>query len=59
MLVENDLMADDKEDQRIPVMMSADEFSAIDEWRRRHPDLPSRSEAIRSTKPSANLEGNS
>ena len=47
MRVETDPMADDKKDQRIPVMMSADEVSAIDEWRRRHPDLPSRSEAIR------------
>jgi hypothetical protein len=34
-------------DQRIPVMMSVDEVGAIDEWRRKHPDLPSRSEAIR------------
>jgi hypothetical protein len=47
MFVETDLMADEKKDQRIPVMMSSDEVSAIDEWRRRHPDLPSRSEAIR------------
>ena len=47
MIVETDPMADDKKDQRIPVMMSADEVSAIDEWRRRHPALPSRSEAIR------------
>ena len=47
MIVETDPMAEDKKDQRIPVMMSADEVSAIDEWRRRHPDLPSRSEAIR------------
>ena len=29
------------------VMMSAEEVEAIDEWRRKHPDLPSRSEAIR------------
>jgi hypothetical protein len=28
-------------------MMSADEVAMIDEWRRKHPDLPSRSEAIR------------
>ena len=47
MLIETDVMADDKKDQRIPVMMSADEVSAIDEWRRHNPDLPSRSEAIR------------
>jgi hypothetical protein len=32
---------------RVPVMMSADEAAMIDEWRRKHPDLPSRSEAIR------------
>jgi metal-responsive CopG/Arc/MetJ family transcriptional regulator len=43
MAVENDPM----KNQRIPVMMSADEVDAIDEWRRKHPDLPSRSEAIR------------
>jgi hypothetical protein len=43
MALENDSM----KDQRIPVMMSADEVEAIDEWRRKHPDLPSRSEAIR------------
>jgi metal-responsive CopG/Arc/MetJ family transcriptional regulator len=47
MLLETDAMADDKKDQRIPIMMSADEVGAIDEWRRKHPDLPSRSEAIR------------
>jgi metal-responsive CopG/Arc/MetJ family transcriptional regulator len=34
-------------DQRIPVMMSSEEVAAIDEWRRKNPDLPSRSEAIR------------
>jgi hypothetical protein len=28
-------------------MMSADDVGAIDEWRRRQADLPSRSEAIR------------
>jgi len=28
-------------------MMSADDVDSIDEWRRKHPDLPSRSEAIR------------
>jgi hypothetical protein len=37
----------EKKDQRIPVMMSSEEVDAIDAWRRRHPDLPSRSEAIR------------
>jgi hypothetical protein len=34
-------------DQRIPVMMSAEEVAAIDEWRRKNADLPSRCEAIR------------
>ena len=34
-------------DQRIPVMMSTEEVDAIDEWRRKQEDLPSRSEAIR------------
>ena len=43
MPVETDLM----KDQRIPVMMSSEEVAAIDEWRRKNPDLPSRSEAIR------------
>jgi hypothetical protein len=43
MLLKTDWM----KDQRIPVMMSADEVAMIDEWRRKHPDLPSRSEAIR------------
>jgi hypothetical protein len=43
MAVTIDLM----KDQRIPVMMSSEEVEAIDDWRRKHPDLPSRSEAIR------------
>jgi hypothetical protein len=47
MLLETEAMADDKKDQRIPVMMSTDEVAAIDEWRRHNADLPSRSEAIR------------
>jgi metal-responsive CopG/Arc/MetJ family transcriptional regulator len=47
MPLEPDPMGDDKKDQRIPVMMSADDVGAIDEWRRRQADLPSRSEAIR------------
>ncbi|WP_156928024.1 hypothetical protein [Bradyrhizobium sp. Tv2a-2] len=37
----------EKKDQRIPVMMSTDEVDAIDAWRRKQQDLPSRSEAIR------------
>lgn len=40
-------MADDRKDQRIPIMMSAQEVAAIDAWRRKEADLPSRSEAIR------------
>jgi hypothetical protein len=40
-------MADELKDLRVPVMMSVADVSAIDEWRRRQPDLPSRSEAIR------------
>jgi hypothetical protein len=47
MLLETETMADEKKDQRIPVMMSTDEVAAIDDWRRHNPDLPSRSEAIR------------
>jgi hypothetical protein len=43
MLLDSDCM----KDQRIPVMMSADDVAAIDEWRRKQADLPSRSEAIR------------
>ena len=46
MLLE-DVMTDELKDLRIPVMMAATEVTAIDEWRRRQPDLPSRSEAIR------------
>ena len=37
----------EKKDQRIPVMMSIDDGSIIDEWRRKQVDLPTRSEAIR------------
>jgi metal-responsive CopG/Arc/MetJ family transcriptional regulator len=40
-------MAAPKKDQRIPVMMSRDDVAAIDDWRRRQADVPSRSEAIR------------
>ena len=43
MSVETEFM----KDQRIPVMMSSEEVSMIDEWRRKQADLPSRSEAIR------------
>ena len=47
MLLETDVMADELKDLRIPVMMAATEVGAIDEWRRKQADLPSRSEAIR------------
>ena len=47
MLLETDVMADELKDLRIPVMMAATEVAAIDAWRRRQDDLPSRSEAIR------------
>ena len=43
----NDVMADELKDLRIPVMMAATEVAAIDAWRRKQDDLPSRSEAIR------------
>jgi hypothetical protein len=46
MLLE-DAMADELKDLRIPVMMAATEVAAIDAWRRKQDDLPSRSEAIR------------
>ena len=47
MLLETEVMADELRDQRIPVMMTATDVAAIDAWRRRQEDLPSRSEAIR------------
>jgi hypothetical protein len=34
-------------DQRVQLVISKGQIRAIDEWRRRQPDLPSRSEAIR------------
>jgi hypothetical protein len=46
MLLELDRMGE-KKDQRIPVMMSSDDVDAIDAWRRKQEDLPSRGEAIR------------
>jgi hypothetical protein len=33
--------------QRVPFATDREQLAAIDEWRRRQPDLPSRSEAIR------------
>jgi hypothetical protein len=47
MLLETDVMTDEPKDLRIPVMMAATEVAAIDGWRRKQEDLPSRSEAIR------------
>jgi len=47
MLLETDVMADELKDLRIPVMMAPTDVAAIDEWRRKQDDLPSRSEAIR------------
>jgi hypothetical protein len=47
MPLEIDVMADELKDLRIPVMMAPTDVAAIDEWRRKQPDLPSRSEAIR------------
>jgi metal-responsive CopG/Arc/MetJ family transcriptional regulator len=47
MSLEVAFMGEKLKDQRIPVMMSTDEVDAIDEWRRKQEDLPSRSEAIR------------
>ena len=47
MLLETDVMADELKDLRIPVMMAATDVAAIDAWRRKQDDLPSRSEAIR------------
>ena len=44
--LELDVMSE-KKDQRIPVMMSSEDVDAIDAWRRRQADLPTRSEAIR------------
>jgi hypothetical protein len=41
-------MTDQIKDHRIPVMMSADDVDAIEEWRRKQPiPTPSRSEAIK------------
>ena len=44
-------MSDDEvnelKDQRVPIMMSARELKAIDDWRRNREELPSRSEAVR------------
>lgn len=34
-------------DKRIPFVTNDEQIRAIDEWRRRQPDLPSRAEAIR------------
>jgi hypothetical protein len=47
MRLETDAMGDELKILRIPVMMAATGVAAIDEWRRKQADLPSRSEAIR------------
>jgi hypothetical protein len=47
MRLETDAMGDELKILRIPVMMAATDVAAIDEWRRKQADLPSRSEAIR------------
>ena len=57
MLLETDVMADELKDLRIPVMMAATEVAAIDAWRRKQDDLPSRSEAIRRLSIGAESEG--
>ena len=44
---ELEMMGEKLKDQRVPIMMSSDEIHAIDAWRRKQDDLPSRSEAIR------------
>jgi hypothetical protein len=36
-----------KKHHRIPIMMSAEEVEAIDAWRRKQDDIPSRPEAVR------------
>ena len=41
-------MEPEPKDQRVPVMFSASEVRAVDDWRRTLASLPSRSEAIRS-----------
>ena len=40
-------MATELKDQRVPVMLSVSELRALDEWRRRQADMPSRSETVR------------
>jgi hypothetical protein len=40
-------MVDEKKDQRLQLLMGAGDITAVDDWRRKQADLPSRSEAIR------------
>lgn len=40
-------MPDGPKTERVTTMMASSEVKAVDDWRRQHPDLPSRSEAIR------------
>lgn len=41
------LMGTQPLNKRVPVMMTADDMKAVDEWRRHQEDLPNRSEAVR------------
>jgi hypothetical protein len=41
------VMTDEKKDQRLQLVVAPSDVAAVDEWRRKQPDLPSRSEAIR------------
>jgi len=40
-------MPSTKKDKRVIFLTTEEELTAIDEWRRRQPDLPSRGEALR------------
>lgn len=51
-------MADEKKDQRIPIMMSLSEVEQVDQWRAKQPGLPSRAEAIRRLVQTALNHGN-
>jgi len=37
----------EKKDQRVQLVVAPSDIAAVDEWRRKQADLPSRSEAIR------------
>lgn len=40
-------MADDTQTERLQMRVSLDFLAKVDNWRRKQPDLPNRSEAIR------------